>query len=208
MPVRNNQNSIPAAYGTRRAGDLLQLLLDGQPCTRADLVDSTGQSRTTIRFKLDQLVAAGLVKRVGEAPSTGGRPAIRFAFNPEAQVVLAIDIGTTHARLAVSNLGGELIKDHLMEVRAEEGPEELLDEVLAASHELLDATGRAHQLAGVGVGVPVGVDLLTGQVIDASALPKWFGYDLRARGAPAFGRTVLIDNAVNLMPRRGQSTRA
>lgn len=190
----------------RRAGDLLQLLLDGEPCTRADLVDTTGQSRTTIRFKLDQLVAVGLVKRVGEAPSTGGRPAIRFAFNPESRVVLAIDIGNTHARLAVCNLGGELLEDRLMEVHAENGPEELLDSVLAASLELLESTGRAADLAGVGVGVPVGVDRHTGQVIDASALPKWFGYDLRERIAAAFDRPVLVDNNVNLMARGEIST--
>ncbi|HLS04342.1 MAG TPA: ROK family transcriptional regulator [Actinomycetales bacterium] len=201
MSVRNNPSSTLTASGTRRAGDLLQLLLDGEPCTRADLVETTGQSRTTVRFKLDQLVAAGLVQRVGEAPSTGGRPAIRFAFNPDARVVLAIDIGNTHARLAVCNLGGEIITDHLMEVHAENGPEELLDEVLAQSHTLLDSTGRASELAGVGVGVPVGVDRSTGHVIDASALPKWFGYDLRARISSAFDRPVAIDNDVNLMAR-------
>lgn len=201
MAVRNNASSVNTSSGMRRAGDLLQLLLDGEPCTRADLVDTTGQSRTTIRFKLDQLVAVGLVKRVGEAPSTGGRPAIRFAFNPDNQVVLAIDIGTTHARLAVCNLGGTLIKDHLIEVRAQDGPEDLLDSVLAASHQLLETTGRADDLAGVGVGVPVGLDRLTGKVIDASALPKWHGYDLRLRISEAFKRPVLVDNDVNLMAR-------
>src|SRR5690625_3567803 len=133
MAVRNNARSINTSSGMRRAGDLLQLLLDGEPCTRVDLVDTTGQSRTTIRFKLDQLVAVGLVKRVGEAPSTGGRPAIRFAFNPESRVVLAIDIGNTHARLAVCDLVGELLEDRVMVVHAENGPEELLDSVLAAS---------------------------------------------------------------------------
>src|SRR5690625_61436 len=206
MAVRNNPSPVTADSGMRRAGDLLQLLLDGEPCTRADLVDSTGQSRTTIRFKLDQLVAAGLVKRVGEAPSTGGRPAIRFAFNADARVVLAIDIGTTHARLAVCNLAGELIEDRLMEVSAQNGPETLLDEVLAASIELLESTGRFAELAGVGVGVPVGVDRHTGQVIDASALPTWFGYDLRQRIAAAFDRPVLVDNDVNLMARGEIST--
>src|SRR5690625_7923004 len=118
MAVRNNASSVNTSSGMRRAGDLLQLLLDGEPCTRADLVDTTGQSRTTIRFKLDQLVAVGLLKRVGEAPSTGGRPAIRFSFNPVSRVVLGIDIGTSHAGFVVCTLSCELLEERFLSMYA------------------------------------------------------------------------------------------
>ena len=52
------------------------------------------------------LLASGLVAPAGEATSTGGRPPATFAFNPAARVVLAVDLGATHARLAVTDLGG------------------------------------------------------------------------------------------------------
>src|SRR5699024_11541316 len=137
-------------------------MLDSAPSTRGDLVDATGQSRTTVRFTLDQLIDAGLVNRVGEAPSTGGRPAIRFALNPNAHVVLAIDIGSTHARIAVTNLAGDVIDDKLIEASAEPGPEEQLKTVLFESQALLVSTGRQKDLAGVGEGIPVVVDRTTG----------------------------------------------
>jgi len=199
MAVIKNSTLAPLTSGMRRPGDLLQLMLDSAPYTRGDLVDATGQSRTTVRFKLDQLIDAGLVNRVGEAPSTGGRPAIRFAFNPNAHVVLAIDIGSTHARIAVTNLAGDVIDDKLIEASAEPGPEEQLKTVLFESQALLVSTGRQQDLAGVGVGVPVGVDRATGLVADASGLPQWAEYDVRSRVREAFAAPVLIDNDVNLM---------
>lgn len=197
--VESTSDALPT--GPRGPGDLLQLLRDGRERTRSDLVDATGQSRTTIRFKLDQLIDAGLVVDAGEAPSTGGRPATRFAFDSNALVVLGIDIGLTHARIAVTDLAGELITDQLMLLDVARGPEPALAEVLGAAQELLASTGRANDLAGVGIGVPAAVDKQTGRVIEASAVPAWAGYDVRGRVARAFKSSILVDNDVNLMAR-------
>ncbi|NKY08241.1 winged helix-turn-helix domain-containing protein, partial [Cellulomonas hominis] len=77
------------------AGELFQLLRDGVPRTRADLAASTGQARSTITTRVDQLLAAGLIAPAGEASSTGGRPPTTFAFRPDARLVLAVDLGAT-----------------------------------------------------------------------------------------------------------------
>lgn len=54
------------------AGDMFQLLRDGQPRTRADLAAITGQARSTIAARIDLLMTAGLIAPAGEASSTGG----------------------------------------------------------------------------------------------------------------------------------------
>src|SRR5690625_5970781 len=75
------------------AGGLFQLLRDGRPRTRADLVRSTGLSRPTVADRIDQLLGLGLIAEVDGAASTGGRPSSRFAFNPRARVVIAAGAG-------------------------------------------------------------------------------------------------------------------
>ncbi|MGO1342062.1 MAG: sugar kinase, partial [Cellulosimicrobium funkei] len=49
------------------AGDMFQLLRDGQPRTRADLAAITGQARSTIAARIDLLMTAGLIAPAGEA---------------------------------------------------------------------------------------------------------------------------------------------
>lgn len=60
-----------------RVGDLgatLRLLRDGRPRTRTELATLSGQARSTVALRVDQLISAGLVTPTGEAASTGGRP--------------------------------------------------------------------------------------------------------------------------------------
>src|SRR5207244_1673281 len=83
-----------------RAGDLFQLLRDGKARTRAELAFSTGLARSTVASRIDALMMSGLVGPAGEAMSSGGRPPSRFAFNPAARVVLAVDVGATHVIVA------------------------------------------------------------------------------------------------------------
>ena len=82
-------------------GELFQMLRDGAPRTRAELASVTGQARSTVATRIDMLMTAGLIVTVGEAHSTGGRPPAVFAFSPESRVVLAVDLGATHARMAL-----------------------------------------------------------------------------------------------------------
>ena len=56
------------------AGELLQLLRDGQARTKAELAAHTGLARSTVSGRVDVLLAAGLITPAGEAASTGGRP--------------------------------------------------------------------------------------------------------------------------------------
>ncbi|WP_281445586.1 winged helix-turn-helix domain-containing protein, partial [Paenarthrobacter nicotinovorans] len=52
-----------------RAGDLFQLLRDGQARTRAELALTTGLARSTVASRIDALINSGLVGPAGEASS-------------------------------------------------------------------------------------------------------------------------------------------
>ena len=106
---------------------MFQLLRDGTPRTRSELAVQTGQARSTIAVRIDLLSSAGLIGPVGEATSTGGRPPATFAFNPAARVVLSMDLGAVHARLAVADLAANIIVAHEEALAISGGPVAVLE---------------------------------------------------------------------------------
>ncbi|WP_145814123.1 ROK family transcriptional regulator [Kribbella amoyensis] len=189
------------------AGSLLRWLLDGQPRTRAELIDLSGLARSTVTGRIEALLATGLVVPSGEAASTGGRPPARFRFNPVARLVLAADVGATHLSVALTDLTGELVDRTTMPLNIAEGPEAVLGAITRTGRDLLAAAGRATgDLAGVGVGLPGPVDHRTGRPNHPPIMPGWDSYDVVGRLVEDFAVPVLVDNDVNVMALGEHST--
>ncbi len=182
------------------AGDMFQLLRDGRPRTRADLAAVTGQARSTVAARIDLLMAAGLIAPAGEATSTGGRPPATFAFAPSARVVLGVDLGATHARLALTDLASTVLAQRDLPLVITDGPDLVLDRVAESGAELLREAGRsATDLAGVGVGLPGPVEHATGKPNNPPIMPGWDNADVPAILGARFHAPVLVDNDVNIM---------
>jgi len=182
------------------AGDIFQLLLDGHARTKADLVHLTGLARSTVSSRVDALLASGLVSPAGEAASTGGRPPSRVAFNPRAGLVLAVDLGASHATIAVSDLSGRILASvtHPMDIAG--GPVAVLDHVAEQGTALLqDATLAAIPLAGVGIGVPGPVEHSSGRPYNPPIMPGWDRFDIPSYIRRTFDVPVFVDNDVNLL---------
>ena len=198
--VRHPESSSPPALAASGAGELLQLLRDETPRTRAELAKLTGLARSTVGARVDALLATGLLAPSGEAASTGGRPPARFAFNPEARVVIGADIGATHGRVALTDLSGRPIHEIGEELDITDGPEVVLDWLVATTRRLLDDTGRdASDLVGIGIGLPGPVEHSTGRPMRPPIMPGWDGYDVPSRVRRSFDVPVLVDNDVNIM---------
>jgi predicted NBD/HSP70 family sugar kinase len=187
-----------SAIGTVDA--VLRLLLDGQPRTRAELIERSGLARSTVTGRIEALLAEGLVVPSGEAASTGGRPPARFRFNPAARLVLAADVGATHLSVALTDLTGAILSRSTTRLAIAEGPEVVLAAVAAAGHSLLLEAGRPpSDLAGTGVGLPGPVEHSTGRPNHPPIMPGWDSYDVVGRLSRELPGPVLVDNDVNIM---------
>ncbi|MFC5290583.1 ROK family protein [Actinokineospora guangxiensis] len=185
-------------------GELLRLLRDGQSRTRAELVAETGLARSTVRARLDALVDAGLVSDRGNGASTGGRPASRFVFNSRSRLVLAAEVGATHATVAVTDLTGEPLATERIDLDIADGPDIVLGTLAATWRGLVERHGAP--VAGIGIGLPGPVEHSTGRPTNPPIMPGWNGYDVPARVQRDFAVPVLVDNEVNLMA-LGEHTR-
>jgi predicted NBD/HSP70 family sugar kinase len=179
---------------------LFQLLRDGVPRTRAELAKSTGLARSTIAARVDELMRIGLITPVADGVSTGGRPPSQFALNPAAKVAVAVDIGASHATVAITDLTGSVIAEHSEPLDISLGPEPVLDWVVSGAKDLLDRNHRlAADIAAVGIGVPGPVEHQTGQPVNPPIMPGWDHFDIPGYVQRHLPVPVLVDNDVNIM---------
>lgn len=182
------------------AGALLAILRNGQARTRTELMQLTGLARSTVTQRLDALLDHQWIVPAGDAISRGGRPAVAFAFNAGARIVLAADLGATHARLAVTDLTTQVLAERSQDMAITEGPERVLEWLVQEFESLLKEVGHAlSDVCGVGIGLPGPVEHSTGQPVNPPIMPGWDGFDVPGWLEPRLGAPVLVDNDVNIM---------
>jgi glucokinase len=202
MVTTTQRQERPAAEAgvLARAGDLFQLLRDGKARTRAELAEQTGLARTTVAARIDALTVLGLVGPAGEAASSGGRPPSKFAFNAGVRLVLAADVGASHAAVAVTDLNGEVLARHSERLDVAEGPEKVLGWILENGRKLLAEIGRSDaDIAGIGIGVPGPVEHGSGRPVKPPIMPGWDGFDVVGFIRNDIDAEVLVDNDVKIM---------
>ena len=185
--------------GTPGVSDLFQILRDGKPRTRTELSSITGLARSTVALRIDSLTRLGLVGAADDATSTGGRPSSQVGLSSK-RVVLGVDIGASHARVALTDVSGKQLGEEASAIEVREGPEVVLDWVIAAGRRVLEACDRSvDDLLAVGIGLPGPVEHATGRPINPPIMPGWNRFDVAGWLEQGFSRPVLVDNDVNIM---------
>ena len=179
---------------------MLRLIRDGRARTHGELVELTGLSRSTVAQRVDALLERRVVVPAGASASTGGRPPKTFAFNRNAGVVLAADLGATHSRVAVTDLAGDVMVETRADISIADGPDPVLSWLEQTFDGLLGERSLSpRDVRGTGVGVPGPVEFATGSPVAPPIMPGWDGYSVSARLRERYGAPVLVDNDVNIM---------
>jgi predicted NBD/HSP70 family sugar kinase len=180
---------------------LFQLVREGHAASRADLARTTGLARSTVSQRVDALLGLGLLVERGGGPSTGGRPPTQLVFDAASGVVLCADLGATHGRLAVSDLGCTVLAELPGEMDIADGPDVVLGWVRERFADLLaEAERTPADVRGIGIGVPGPVEFAAGRAVNPPIMPGWDGVPIPAAFADQYpGVPVLVDNDVNVM---------
>jgi predicted NBD/HSP70 family sugar kinase len=163
------------------------------PRSRSMLVRRIGLTRSAIRSLLGELLEADLVREgPAELHGTPGRPSPVVRPNPEAMVVLAIEVNVDTLAAAVVGLGGEVLE--LVRVDRSTGSasvEATIDEVVQLMRRLLTDPDRRDALIGVGVAVAGVVRRSDGFVSMAPNL-RWRDVPFGQRLNEALGLSVPV----------------
>ena len=178
---------------------LLRLLRKSSPCSKADLVRSSGLSAPTVAAAIAQLTEYGLVEPIGEGKSSGGRPPDLLQFNAAHAYVAGADIGGTYLRMMLADLDGKPVAT--WEARLEDGRKTpaavvaRMREGLEAMSEAASAHGRVRHIT---VGAPGITDVRQGVVKAAPNLQAWNDVPLQSLLESGLDIHATVENDVNL----------
>ncbi|MDR3202050.1 MAG: ROK family transcriptional regulator [Bifidobacteriaceae bacterium] len=187
----------PRALREINAARILAALKLAGALPHAEIARRTGLSPASVTNIVRELTAVGAVE-VADSLQDGRRCRL-VSRRTRPGYVLGIDIGRTHLRACLADLGrhviGESTRTMALGSPAEVGlelAEELLAEVVAAAGVSRD------RLLAAGVGVPGPIHHATGTIGAGTLLPEWMGIDLPARFAQVLGVPTYVENDANL----------
>jgi predicted NBD/HSP70 family sugar kinase len=168
--------------------------------TRPAIAAHTGLSRATVAGVVGELVEEGLaVELSAELDGRAGRPAALVRLDRRAGVVLGVDIDRQHVRVAVADLGHQILAERVAPADADARDDEhgLTTAELLVEAVLEDAGVRRSEVHGVAVGIP-GPVTAAGELGSSTILPGWTGVRAQKRISVRLGLPVMVDNDANL----------
>jgi predicted NBD/HSP70 family sugar kinase len=131
--------------------------------------------------------------------SAGGRRARSVSLSSDAGIVVGVDFGHSHLRVAIGNLAHQVLAEEAEPIDVDASAQEGFDRAEALAQRLLEATGISlEKVVGVGLGVPGPIDVETGALGSTAILPGWAGTHPRQELAERLGVPVHVDNDANL----------
>ncbi|MFC5931285.1 ROK family protein [Cryobacterium melibiosiphilum] len=181
------------------SGVVLDLIRAGI-ATRPALIDELGWSRITLARRLDELLHAGIIVVAGQSDSRGGRPAESFALNKDAGLLLSVDIGGSHTRVAITDLVSTILIEDQAEIGLWEGPDTVFTWANQVFDYLLRGLGKSRaDVRGIGVGVPGPVDAATGRLAAPQIDAQWNDVLVKDHFPQDYSAIFAVDRDVNVM---------
>ncbi|WP_308015426.1 ROK family transcriptional regulator [Streptomyces huiliensis] len=164
--------------------------------TQAEIARSTGLSAATVSNIVRELKDNGTVEVT--PTSSGGRRARSVSLSGDAGIVVGVDFGHTHLRVAVGNLAHRVLAEEAEPLDVDASAAQGLERAEYLVKTLIAATGiDPGKIVGVGLGVPGPIDE-SGVLGSTAILPGWAGTNPRDELAARLDVPVHVDNDANL----------
>ncbi|MEV1051189.1 ROK family transcriptional regulator [Streptomyces sp. NPDC049887] len=165
--------------------------------TQAEIARSTGLSAATVSNIVRELKDGGTVEVT--PTSAGGRRARSVSLSGDAGIVVGVDFGHTHLRVAIGNLAHQVLAEESEPLDVDASSAQGFDRAEQLVKRLVEATGISQdKIVGVGLGVPGPIDVETGTLGSTAILPGWSGINPSEELSGRLGVPVYVDNDANL----------
>ncbi|WP_030768000.1 ROK family transcriptional regulator, partial [Streptomyces sp. NRRL F-2664] len=165
--------------------------------TQAEIARTTGLSAATVSNIVRELKDGGTVEVTDT--SAGGRRARSVSLSGDAGIVIGVDFGHTHLRVAVGNLAHQVLAEESEPLDVDASWADGFDRAEALVGRLIEGIGVGlDKVIGVGLGVPGPIDVESGTLGSTAILPGWAGINPRQELSQRLGVPVYVDNDANL----------
>ncbi|QES47645.1 transcriptional regulator [Streptomyces venezuelae] len=165
--------------------------------TQAEIARTTGLSAATVSNIVRELKDGGTVEVT--PTSAGGRRARSVSLSGDAGIVIGVDFGHTHLRVAVGNLAHQVLAEETEPLDVDASWVDGFDRAEHLVGRLIEDVGTVREkVIGVGLGVPGPIDVEAGTLGSTAILPGWAGINPREELSRRLGVPVYVDNDANL----------
>lgn len=175
---------------------ILRLIAGAGPIARTEIAHRLRLSPATVTNVTRELVEAGLVTVVDQAPSRGGRPALLLGIVGDAAQAVGVKVAPDHVVGVRVNLDADVLDR--FELPFDAGAPDAIDGLTDALRRHAGSSSDGPLFLGIGLGVPGIVDGHDHSVVDSPML-GWRKVAIGARLEHALAVPVLVDNDVNTL---------
>jgi len=199
--VRDDSPNADCAY-VRRLNQvkILNVIRERRSVSRADISKITGLSPPTVTRVVGELIKPhGLAIEVGEGQPQGGRPPVLIRFNAEQNLVIGIDLGTTHIYGVLSDLNGKVISEIRIPTEVQTGAAGVLRRVEIVTKRLAeDSCVDAKRILGIGMAVAGLIDR-DRKIVTFSPDFGWENVEIRRALSHSCDLPIIFDNVTRVM---------
>ncbi len=176
---------------------VLRLIHSKSPISRAQLAVITGLNKSTISSLVDELLMRNLVHETGSNSGAAGRPATWLEINPQAGLIIGVELGVDFVSVAVTDLMGSILWRRKEDTDPTEDQEKMIKQTLQIVKEAMTAnTKKGGRFLGLGLSTPGTVDLNEGLLIFAPNL-HWHNVPFRKIFHEQTKLDIFIENDAN-----------
>ena len=171
---------------------VFNLIRTRQPLSRADLARVSGLQRSTVSLIVEDLIADKWILEGSTGRLPRGRRPTFLELNHQ-RAVIALDIHPTQSTIAVTDLGGKIVAQNVIDLPSD--PSNAIQPIVVAIRKLME-THDDKSFDGIGISLPGRADPLLEKLIFAPNL-KWPVLSIKSRIQKATGLRVEMDNVAN-----------
>jgi glucokinase-like ROK family protein len=195
MVYRNEENNISLKEINKK--NILKIVIDMGPISRIGISRKLKISRPTTSAYIAELIEDSLIEEIGKSDSTsaGGKKAVLLQFNNRAGYILGAMIGVRNIRVALTDLGSNIIE--AVKVPTEEwlGPDTVINKLANSLKDVIKKSKvNKEQIIGIGIGATGLVDSKKGLVIFSPNLSGWENIKLKEIIEEKMGIPTFIEN--------------
>ncbi len=176
---------------------IVRVIRDYGPVSRSETAHRLGMSPSTVGRVIDSLMINGVLLETGQRQGIGaGRPAILLQLNPQIASVLAVDLRSIEAYIAVTDLFGKFHYRGQLPLSIGQ-METSINELVSYLRHLIRSLHDIPPIQVIVIGAPSIVNTQTGMIEWAPSL-QWKNLCLKQILEKEFQCAVYIENDVNL----------
>jgi len=192
---RKEKNNISLKEINKK--NILKIVMEMGYISRIDISRKLKISRPTTSAYISELIEDGLIEEIGKGDSTpsGGKKAMLLQFNVRAGYILGVMIGVKTIRIALTDLGSNIIE--IIKIPTEEwlGPDAVIDKLVKNLKKIIRTSKvNKEKIIGIGIGATGLVDSKKGLVIFSPNLDGWNNIKLKEIVEEKIGLPTFIEN--------------